>query len=368
MSLVSSVQEEEYYNLDRESMTSETNEYNVRTLINTIEDEVTETIIIPGFQRHFVWNKKQASRLVESIICGMPVPQIFFFAKDDKLVVIDGQQRLMTLFYFYKQKFPRKSFRTMHKAHKLSKLPLEDKEYFEDFKLYLPARSGMAKSRLDGKLFEELDHDDKLRFHRYAIKSVTITPNRDKGDGIIYEVFNRLNSGTALKPQEVRRCVYDSQFYDMLYEVNKNERWRTLCGKTEQDKDMKDEESILRGFALLNNNYVAPMRKFLDTYSSCARTFSAEQVAQMQKLFESFLDKNFNLSLQRGNRFSRPLFEAAFVASCKTAYKEGRMDARRIDAEQLAILAKNEMFTGRRRSNTQDVRERLRLAHETLMG
>lgn len=367
MALVSAVQgKEEYYNFDRESITSEPNEYNVRTIINTIEDEMVGTITIPGFQRHYVWTKKQASKLVESIICGMPVPQIFFFAKDDKLMVIDGQQRLMTLFYFFKQKFPKKSFRTLLKTHRLNDLPLENKEYFENFQLDLPARPGMVKNRLDGKLFNELEREDKLRFYRYAIKSVTIKPNKSKGDGVIYEVFDRLNSGTTLKRQEVRRCVYDSPFYNMLYEINKNEKWRVLYGKKEQDKDMKDEESILRGFALLANNYVAPMQKFLDIYSSRARDFSNKQVTQLQRLFESFLEKNSDLVLQRGNRFSQPLFDAILVASCSAAYKDGRIDALRIDAKQLSKLAKNKAFTERSRTNTQAVKRRLELAHEIL--
>ena len=358
---------DEFYSIDRESIMSEPHEYNVRTLLSTIDDETMGTITIPGFQRHYVWTKNQASRLVESIINGIPVPQIFFFAKDDKLMVIDGQQRLMTLYYFYKGKFPKKSFRTLQKAYKLNELPWNNKEYFEDFKLYLPARPGMPTNQLHGKLYKELERDDTLRFNRYAIKSVTITPNKNKGEEVVYEVFDRLNSGTTLGPQELRRCVYDSRFYEMLYKLNKNKKWRKMYGKGEQNKYMKDEESVLRGFALLESNYTAPMQRFLNTYSSTAKTFDAANVERRQDLFKSFLEKNGDLSLQRGNRFSQPLFDAVFVTSCTDAYKSGHTDALRISSKNLSKLEENETFT-KVRTNTQDVKKRLKLAREMLIG
>ena len=58
-------------------------------------------IIIPRFQRSFVWTQKQASLLIESFLLGLPVPQVFFYVDDgDKSLVIDGQQRLRSVLYF----------------------------------------------------------------------------------------------------------------------------------------------------------------------------------------------------------------------------------------------------------------------------
>src|SRR6266702_8126606 len=54
-----------------------------------------EEIEIPPFQRGFVWSKAQASLLIESFMMGLPVPQIFLYTDEDqKLLVVDGQQRL----------------------------------------------------------------------------------------------------------------------------------------------------------------------------------------------------------------------------------------------------------------------------------
>ena len=60
-------------------------------------------IEIPSFQRSYVWNPKQASRFIESLLLGLPVPGVFLSKEQgtQKLLVIDGQQRLRTLQYFY---------------------------------------------------------------------------------------------------------------------------------------------------------------------------------------------------------------------------------------------------------------------------
>ncbi len=59
-------------------------------------------IIVPDYQRNFVWSKKQASLLIESFLIGLPVPQVFFYVNaENKYEVIDGQQRITSIAYFY---------------------------------------------------------------------------------------------------------------------------------------------------------------------------------------------------------------------------------------------------------------------------
>ena len=59
------------------------------------------------FQRNYIWDKKRASRFIESLILGLPVPQIFLYQKErNKFLVIDGQQRLLSIYYYIKQRFP----------------------------------------------------------------------------------------------------------------------------------------------------------------------------------------------------------------------------------------------------------------------
>ena len=60
-------------------------------------------VFVPEFQRQFVWTHVQASRFIESLLLGLPVPGISLFKEPDtqKLVVVDGQQRLTSLLNFY---------------------------------------------------------------------------------------------------------------------------------------------------------------------------------------------------------------------------------------------------------------------------
>lgn len=92
--------------IDEYDITASPNDFNLLTLQSFIEGGAIQ---IPGFQRNYVWDKKRASKLIESFIIGIPVPQLFLYEEaKNKFLVIDGQQRLMTIYYFYKQRFPRK--------------------------------------------------------------------------------------------------------------------------------------------------------------------------------------------------------------------------------------------------------------------
>src|SRR3989338_7746607 len=98
------IEEESEYPIEY-NLSSAPNDFNIKTLNDFI---LSGIIKIPTFQRNYVWDLKRASRLIESIIMGLPVPQLFFYEKSkNNFEVIDGQQRLMTIYYFIKKRFPR---------------------------------------------------------------------------------------------------------------------------------------------------------------------------------------------------------------------------------------------------------------------
>src|ERR1700733_7155091 len=68
---------------------------------------------IPDFQRRFVWTLKHSSKFIESLLMGLPVPGIFLYkeAETNEHLVIDGQQRLLTLQMFYYGIYDEKTFR-----------------------------------------------------------------------------------------------------------------------------------------------------------------------------------------------------------------------------------------------------------------
>lgn len=85
-------------------ITSTPNDFNILTLFSLIDNGV---IKMPPFQRNYVWDKKRASKLIESIILGLPVPQVFLYEQGkNNFYVIDGQQRLLSIYFFVKQRFP----------------------------------------------------------------------------------------------------------------------------------------------------------------------------------------------------------------------------------------------------------------------
>src|SRR3954464_14319462 len=81
-------------------VTASPNDFNIGTIFNFIE---SGSLRIPAFQRNYVWEIKRASKLIESILIGLPIPQIFLYEKArNEFHVIDGQQRLMTIYYYKK--------------------------------------------------------------------------------------------------------------------------------------------------------------------------------------------------------------------------------------------------------------------------
>src|SRR5215210_7821651 len=81
------------------SITSYGADYPVDSLVKRLREK---DIFVPPFQRAYVWDARRASKFVESLLLGLPVPGIFLSREDDsgRLLVIDGQQRLRTLEYF----------------------------------------------------------------------------------------------------------------------------------------------------------------------------------------------------------------------------------------------------------------------------
>ena len=160
------------------------NDFNVSTLFNFIE---SEAIIIPGFQRHYVWDINKASKLIESLILGLPVPQLFLYEKRrNRFLVIDGQQRLMSIYYFIKQRFPRKDRRAALRliSGETSAIPdhiLHDDRYFTNFRLQLSAKLPDQPNPLSKLSYETLG-GHKFQFDLRPIRNVVVKQNSPEND------------------------------------------------------------------------------------------------------------------------------------------------------------------------------------------
>ena len=372
--------QDDSYPIDQFELVSSPNDWNVTTLVNYIDRGV---VLIPGFQRNFVWDIARASRLVESIIVGFPVPQIFLYEKaPNKFLVIDGQQRLRSIYYFSKQRFPRKEklAELTFATYGESKVPdelLEDDSFFTDFTLYLPETTPGIPNRFNRRRYSTLDEDHQLRFDLRTIRNVIVQQISPSGDGAMYEIFNRLNSGGInLRPQEIRRCMFDSKFYDMLYRTNVQQEWRSLVGTRIPDIHMKDVEILLRGFAMLisGDKYRPSMVKFLNRFSVDARAFDDVYLERLRQLLESFLVACRHLPStafhSTQGRFSPMIFEAVFVAACAGPFENGLTVADRVMEDSLVALKKDLAFASATQSRTthpDNVRIRLERAKEIIV-
>ena len=92
------------------TITSYGADYTVDTLVKRLN---SEAFYVPTFQRRFVWSQRHASRFLESLLMGLPVPGIFLYKEPitNRHLVVDGQQRLRTVQYFYSGLFLESKFR-----------------------------------------------------------------------------------------------------------------------------------------------------------------------------------------------------------------------------------------------------------------
>ena len=372
--------DDDSYPIDQYDLVSSPNDFNTRTLVDFIDSGV---VAIPGFQRNYVWDIKRASRLIESIIVGLPIPQLFLYEQArDKFVVIDGQQRLMSIYYFVKERFPLKekllaiSAISEGRGRRDDDL-LADDAYFTDFRLNLPENAPDRPNRFHKRRYSELDDDYKTRFDLRTIRNIIVRQMRPQSDYAVYEIFNRLNSGGInLTPQEIRQCMYYSDFYAMLYQTNTVEQWRNLVGVKIPDTRMKDVEILLRGFAMLINGeaYRPSMGKFLNQFSYDARSFDSDHLDQLRQLLQSFLDSCRDLPTDAFHstpgRFSPMIFEAVFVALCAEPYAAKQTIHGKLKAPSLIALKRDPHFQAaaqRATTQTASVQTRLARAKELLV-
>lgn len=240
------------------AITSYGSDFDVEGLVNRVE---RGDIYIPSFQREFVWSVRQASKFIESLLLGLPVPGIFLSVdRDKRMLVIDGQQRLRSLFDFYRGIFSPKQ---------------------REFRLI-----GLS-SQFNGQTVRDLSPEDKRRLGNSIIHATIVRQDEpDDGNSSIYFIFERLNTGaTQLQPQEIRVALYHGPFADLLSELNSNPHWRALFGPLSKRK--RDQELILRFFALhyKRGEYTKPMKEFLNEFMGSNRNFESIPSKELMTLF-----------------------------------------------------------------------------------
>ena len=321
-------------------------DYTVDGLVSRMK---TGAFFVPPFQRSYVWNHKTASRFIESLLLGLPVPGVFVFKDEDsgKHLIVDGQQRLKTLFFFYLGTF--QEGRVKDKAFRLIDV----------------------REPWNGKKYDELEEPDRLRLDDSIIHTTVFKQREPSNDDqSIYEVFERINTtGVRLSDQEVRTCVNFGPFYELLKKLNDTPAWRKVYGP--KSERLKDQELILRFLAILHESdtYDSPMKGFLNhfmkQYSKSnaldkAPPFAKEFTDTISRAAEIFGEKAFRPDKQ----INVAVFDAVMVALARRMQAGPIKDANGI-RHQYEELLKNEDFRGaymKATANAENVQRRVSMA------
>lgn len=170
----------------------------------------------PDYQRRFVWDKKTMSKFIESLLLSIPIPTIFLAENsDDTFEVIDGQQRLTTIFAFMKSKLV---------ANEIEKLPNNLRE------LDVLALNGLETlKQFNRKSYYDMV-DIQRKFNNVSLPVVII--KKDSTEDIKYDIFSRINSGSVkLNNQELLNVMYRGELIESLNTASQQETVDKLFGR-----------------------------------------------------------------------------------------------------------------------------------------
>lgn len=284
-----------------------------------------EIVIRPEYQRLFRWSNEQRSRLIESILIGLPIPPIFLIeGNDGVLELIDGLQRTSSVLQFLD-----------HGAIDEPELSLVGCEIL---------------STLNGKRYQDLPLTVRLKVKRSPIRATIINKS---GDSFIkYEMFKRLNTGgSLLSAQEIRNCSSrmadgGGEFYDGIQEMAKFEPFVFATSKLPAafKEQRADEELVLRYFAVTaaREKYKGNIEEWLDEYMEDIlfkrRPFNLDvEKVRFERTF-SLVEKKLG-----GEAFARFSDDGRSIGRLAPAYYEAAVCAFDTHQENIAQLEPDEV-------------------------
>lgn len=285
----------------------------------------------PKFQRREAWDDKRKSAFIESVILGLPIPQIILAEKKEKkgtYIVIDGKQRLISLRRFFAKQ--------------------EDQE-FSPLRL-----KGMSIiNNLNGKSFENISSEPELesfssQIENFPIRTIVIKnwPNEE----FLYNVFLRLNTGSLpLAPQELRQALHPGYFIDFTDEFSiSSQQIKKVLNINKPDYRMRDMELVIRYFSFkyFINSYTGNLKSFFDNtvkilnnnwelQNEDIRETANQLNAAIDTTYEIFEDNAFSKWKNKNfdRRFNRAIFDIMVFYFSNP------------DIRNIALTKKNEIIT-----------------------
>lgn len=271
--------------------------------INRAIVEFKEINLNPEFQRNKgLWDRKKQSRLIESILMGIPLP-LFYFAENNGggLSVVDGLQRLHTITEYFKNEFK-----------------LQDLTYISGVK---------------GKYFKDLPREHQARIERYQIQVYVMSA--DTPETVKLDIFERINSGgTPLNKQEMRHALYKGHSTRLLKELAECNEFKNAVTLKLDSKRMRDRYVILRALAFylayniqlikqipenidhaINgsfDNFLAKYMRIMNCMDNNEYNYIVHKFkTSMQLLYNVYRDNTFKRN-STSNTFNMIMFESLF--------------------------------------------------------
>lgn len=326
-------------------------------------------LLKPEMQRNYVWDKAEASRFIESILLGLPIPSIFFAkAKNNTKLIVDGYQRIMTVNDY-----------------------IENKIFTPDGKVFKLLNTEKINKRWRGKTFDELSDEDQRQLRGYTIHTIIFEQKHpESDDSSMYQIFERINtSGRTLMPQEIRNCVYHGDFNTLLLSLNMDTNWRSLFGK-QPDPRMRDMELILRFFALQKKHMPQTdveqlsLKKHLNKFMNDHMVMTREDMTQYANEFTNVMEFIYihfgkhvfhNLSntaeIKFTEKFHPTIYDAITIATAfALRLRNGETLKKSIGLEnaRISLLQKQEFieYISKRTTNIDHINGRIKLAAKVL--
>lgn len=214
-------------------------------------------IVDPEWQRKYVWDRKRASRLVESFLIDLPVPVIYLAVNDEgKYEVIDGLQRLTSIFDFFENSYPL--------------VGLE------------------IKKDLVGKYFSDLEMELQSKLEDATLRTFELSQTAPKD--LMFIIFERLNTGgMALNDMEIRNCLYRGGLNDLIKELSQFDDFKSSAGQSGLEKRMADRTLILRYLAFYQMTYTKArkgLKAFFNEFFTTYRNPTPEKTKEFRAAFK----------------------------------------------------------------------------------
>lgn len=284
--------EEDIASLSQDSFSAavvSANDWTTETLLNQINKGNIK--LNPNFQRRDAWDKTRKSKFIESLILGLPIPQVVLAESKDRrgtYIVLDGKQRLLSI----------RQFAAEHNDSEYEQLNLTGLEIRNDLK-------GKSLSDLQTDL---TSFDDLSAFENQPIRTVVIKnwPSED----FLYHVFLRLNTGSVpLSPQELRQALHPGPFVSFLDKFSSESgALREILKLKKPDFRMRDAELLLRYFAFKNylSDYNGNLKNFLDdTCSNLNREWNFRQADLERQLSNFEMAHETSKKVFKGNQYRK---------------------------------------------------------------